>query len=252
MSLLAPPRTRARSRVGWTWIALSSLAIAVYAVTPYLTTPLHELAGDAVGLAGAYEGKPAWVLSALYVHIVAGGIALLVGPLQFWRTLRERARSVHRSVGRVYLTAVLVGALAALALAPVNSAGLVGLAGFGTVGVLWIWTGWRGYRAIRTGDVRSHQAWMIRNFALTYAAVTLRLWLGVLMAAQSPWIESGADADAAFRNAYALVPFLSWIPNLVLAELLVRRRGLPALRITDGGYARTEIVERVVEKVVER
>lgn len=28
-----------RNRVGWTWILLSSLAIAVCAVTPYLTTP---------------------------------------------------------------------------------------------------------------------------------------------------------------------------------------------------------------------
>lgn len=251
MSLVdAPPRprTRPRSRVGWTWVALSSLAIAVYAVTPYLTTPLHELAGDAVGLAGAYEDQPAWVHAAFYVHIVGGGVALLVGPLQFWRWLRERARVVHRAVGRVYLVAVLVGGVASLALAPVNSAGMVGFAGFGTLAVLWIGTAWRGYRAIRSGDVRSHQAWMIRNFSLTYAAVTLRLWTGVLVAAQSPWIVTGADADAAFTNAYAVVPFLAWIPNLVLAEVLVRRRGLPALRIVDDrpvghGYARREVGE---------
>lgn len=229
-------------------MALSSLAIAVYAVTPYVTTPLHELAGDGVGLAGAYENQPAWVHAAFYAHIAAGGVALLVGPLQFWRALRERARAVHRAVGRVYLVAVLIGGVAALALAPVNSAGMVGFAGFGTLAVLWVWTAWRGYRAIRSGDVRSHQAWMIRNFSLTYAAVTLRLWTGVLVAAQSPWIVTGADADAAFTNAYAVVPFLAWIPNLVLAEVLVRRRGLPALRIVDpasgpAGYARTEVGE---------
>ena len=252
MSLaVAPPRprTRPRSRVGWTWVALSSLAIAVYAVTPYLTTPLHRLAGDGVGLASAYEGQPAWVRAAFFTHIVAGGVALLVGPLQFWRGLRDRARAVHRAIGRVYLVAVLVGGAAALALAPVNSAGMVGFAGFGTLAVLWVWTAWRGYRAIRSGDVRSHQAWMIRNFSLTYAAVTLRLWTGVLVAAQSPWVVTGADADAAFANAYAVVPFLAWIPNLVVAELLVRRRGLPALRIVDEpavgrGYARTEVAER--------
>ena len=243
------PRTRTRHRVGWTWIALSSLAIAVYAVTPYVTAPLHELAGDAVGLAGAYEDKAAWVHAAFYVHIVGGGVALLLGPLQLWRSLRERVPSVHRAIGRTYLVAVLVGGVAALALAPVSSAGMVGFFGFGTLGILWIWTGWRGYRAIRAGDVRSHQAWMIRNFALTYAAVTLRLWTGVLVAVQTPWIATGADADAAFTNAYAAVPFLAWIPNLVVAELLVRRRGLPALRIVDDGptahgYARTEVGER--------
>ena len=227
------PRTRTSHRVGWTWVTLSSLAIAVYAVTPYVTTPLHELAGDAVGLAAAYEGKPTWVRLAFFVHVAAGGIALLVGPLQFSRALRERVPSVHRAAGRTYLVAVLAGGLGALVLAPVNTAGMVGFFGFGTLGVLWIGTAWRGYRAIRGGDVGTHQAWMLRNFALTYAAVTLRLWVGVLTAVQSPWIVTGADAEAAFTNAYAAVPFLAWIPNLVVAELLVRRRGLPALRIVS-------------------
>ena len=163
--------------------------------------------------------------------MVAAGIALLLGPLQFWRSLRDRAPRVHRAVGKTYLVAVLVGGVAATALAPVNSAGFVGMFGFGTLGILWMWTAWRGYRAIRTGDVRGHQAWMIRNFALTYAAVMLRLWLGVLMGVQVPGIDSAADAEAAFANAYAAVPFLCWLPNLVVAELLVRasaRAGLPA------------------------
>ena len=53
-------------------------------------------------------------------------------------------------------------------MAPYNTAGMIGFLGFGTLGVLWVWTGWRAYRAIRTGDVRSHQAWMIRNFSLTF------------------------------------------------------------------------------------
>src|SRR4051812_21181396 len=225
------PSTPRRNRIGWTWILLSSLAIAAYAVTPYVTTPLHELAGDDVGLAAAYDGQPAWVHAVFYTHIAAGGTALVLAPLQFWAGLRNRARAVHRSLGRIYLTAVLVAGVAALALAPVNSAGMVGFFGFGALAVLWLWTGWRGYRAIRAGDVPSHQAWMIRTMALTYAAVTLRLWLGVLMGVQAPFITTGAEADAAFQNAYAAVPFLAWLPNLVLAEWLVRRRNLPTLRL---------------------
>lgn len=227
------PSTPRRNRIGWTWILLSSLAIAVYAVTPYVTTPLHELAGDKVGLAAAYEGQPSWVHVVFSTHIVAGGTALVLAPFQFWAALRNRARAVHRTLGRTYLTAVLVAGVAALALAPVNSAGMVGFFGFGMLAVLWLWTGWRGYRAIRGGDVPSHQAWMIRNVALTYAAVMLRLWVGVLMGVQVPWITSDASADAAFANAYAAVPFLCWLPNLVVAEWLVRRRNLPTLRVTS-------------------
>lgn len=229
----AAPARRAGTRVGWTWIALSSLAIAVYAVVPYLTASLAELADSgAAGLAGTYEPLPIAVQAAFYAHIVAGGVALVAGPFQFWRGLRDRHRSVHRWIGRTYLAAVAIAGVAALVMAPFNDAGLVGFFGFGTLAVLWLVTAWRAYRAIRLGDVSNHRAWMMRNFALTYAAVTLRLWIGVLIGVQ---LIPGGELDfgAVFENAYATVPFLAWLPNLVVAEWLVRRRGLPSYRLTN-------------------
>jgi hypothetical protein len=32
-----------------------------------------------------------------------------------------------------------------------------------------------------------------------------------------------------FANAYAPVAFLCWLPNIVIAEVIIRRRGLPSL-----------------------
>lgn len=226
------------ARIGWTWILLSSLGIAAFAVVPYLTSSLPALAeSGAGGLAGHYAGQPPFVLAAFYVHIVAGGIALVASPFQFWRGLRDRAPRVHRWTGRVALAAIAIAGVAGLALAPFSAAGIVGLFGFGALALLWVLSGWRGYRAIRRGDVPSHRAWMMRTFALTYAAVTLRIWLPLLMFAQVPFAlaATGAfDADAAFANAYAAVPFLCWLPNLVVAEWLIRRRGLPSYRVAAG------------------
>ena len=48
---------------------------------------------------------------------------------------------------------------------------------------------------------------------IAYAAVTLRLWLVVLI----PLL--GGD----FLRAYVIVPFLCWVPNLAIVELLLRR-----------------------------
>ena len=65
----SPARPRSRivaTRVAWTWIALSSLAIAVYTVVPYLTASLAELSESGVGLAGNYDGRPAVVQAAFY------------------------------------------------------------------------------------------------------------------------------------------------------------------------------------------
>ena len=61
---------------------------------------------------------------------------------------------------------------------------------------------------------------MVRNFAATFAAVTLRLWMPLLIIA----------AHLPFSVAYPLVAWLAWVPNLVLAELGIRylaRRGQP-------------------------
>lgn len=230
----APDRPRTATRIAWTWILLSSLGIAAFAVVPYLTAPLRELAeSPSGGLAGNYAEQPWPIQLAFFAHIVAGGVALVLGPLQFWRGLRERRPQMHRWIGRTSLLAVGLAGLAGLVIAPVNDAGLVGLFGFGGLAMLWLVTGGLGYRAIRRGDVPSHRAWMMRNFALTYAAVTLRLWLPLLIVVQLPFAGAGGadfDFDAVFANAYAAVPFLCWLPNLVVAEWLIARRGLPAFR----------------------
>jgi hypothetical protein len=60
----------------------------------------------------------------------------------------------------------------------------------------------------------------VRAFALTYAAVTLRLWLVALMGTQ---VAAGVDQVIAFDRAYVVVPFLCWVPNLLVAELYLRR-----------------------------
>ena len=223
-------RSRTAGRVGWSFVLLSAIAVVAFSAAPYFTASLRELAGDGVGLAPTYAGTPVFVQAVFYAHIVGGATALVLGALQFWRGLRERAPRVHRWSGRLYLAGVAVGGVAGLIIAPSSPAGYVGFFGFGTLAVLWLITGWRAYRAIRRGDVPSHQAWMIRNYALTYAGVTLRLWLPLLM--MSPMLlAQPVDMGAAFENAYAAVPFLCWLPNLVVAEWLVRRRGLPSYRL---------------------
>ena len=83
------------------------------------------------------------------------------------------------------------------------------------------------------GDVRSHQAWMIRNVVADVRGGQLRTWTGTLVAAQAFAAGDAFDVDAAFTNAYAAVTFLAWVPNLVVAEWMIRRRGLPGLRIVD-------------------
>jgi hypothetical protein len=55
--------------------------------------------------------------------------------------------------------------------------GLAARLGFVGLALGWLYTGLRAYLAMRARNVVSHRRWMVRDFALTFAAVTLRLWL---------------------------------------------------------------------------
>lgn len=221
----APSRHPLRT-VPWLVVLLTSVAVAVYFPSQYLSGTLRSLAASDTGLASTYAQTPAAVQAAFYVHVVSAGAALLVGGFQFSRTLRAKFRGFHRWIGRTYAISVVFAGLSGLVMAFFSSAAFTGLFGFGTLALLWLWTTYRGYRAARDHNYAEHQAWMIRSFALTYAAPTLRLWLLILIVVQLPFNVDGALAAA---NAYAPVPFLCWLPNIVIAEYIIRRRHLPSL-----------------------
>ena len=61
------------------------------------------------------------------------------------------------------------------------------------------------------GNVIEHQQFMIRSYALTLSALTLRLW--------KYWIVYLFQPRP--LDVYMMVAWLGWIPNLLLAEYLI-------------------------------
>ncbi|MCM3922843.1 DUF2306 domain-containing protein [Frankia sp. AiPs1] len=216
---LPGPRRRRTTVAAW-WYGLSTLAIAVFAVVPYLTSSLRDQADQGNEVAINYVDRSTVFQVFLYLHIAFGGVALLLSPLQLSARVRARVPRLHRVVGRITVAAICLAGTAGAALSTVNLAGPIGTAGFGLLAVLWASFAVTAVRAIRRGDVPAHRRWAIRTFALTYAAVTLRLWMLVMSAVQ---IGAGTDSDVAFDRAYHVVPFLCWVPNLLVAQWLLTR-----------------------------
>jgi uncharacterized membrane protein len=211
-----------RARTAFGWFLLTSLLIALVAPLPYLTSSLADVAreqGD-LPIAQNYVARPFAIQVALYVHASFGGLALLLSPLQFIRRIRSRVPRVHRMIGRIPLVSIAVAGLAGLTLAPFNLAGTVGVFGFGMLAGCWLGFAALAFRAIRRGDIVQHRRWAIRTFALTYAAVTLRLWVAVLVSAQVGLFDIAEPV--AFSGAYLIVPFLAWVPNVIVAETYLR------------------------------
>jgi uncharacterized membrane protein len=149
----------------------------------------------------------------LMLHIVGAIVANLIGPFLFLPKLRSHPfLKLHRGLGTLYLLGVLMGGAGGLYLSFLAYGGLVTQFGFMLLGILWLWTGYRAYHHIRNKRVKLHREWMIRNYALTYAGVMLRLWQVV-----------GMIVGLEFDLSYAIVAWLSWIPNLMVAEWIIKR-----------------------------
>jgi uncharacterized membrane protein len=203
--------------------ALTARAIALAAPLPYLTQSLAKIAADDGAIAEHYLHQPLVIRVALYAHLSASAVALLLTPILASSRIRERRPRVHRRVGYVTFVAITIGGLFGLIIASVSYAGLSGTLGFGLLSILWVHATWRAAAAARNHKYREHRHWAIRTMAFTYAAVTLRLWLIVLISAQTP--SSLQEERAAFDNAYVIVPFLCWIPNVIAVEWWIRTKG---------------------------
>lgn len=193
-------------RVGWGLMFLLALMIALISSRYFTRNPdLYFPEQRAIYL--AHTG-------AILGHIGGGILALVLGPLQFIPQLRrKRWLGLHRWSGRLYLVGIAMGGLFGLYVAQLAYGGLPARLGFSGLALFWLVSGYNAYRTIRAGQIQAHKRWMIRNYAATFAAVMLRLWLPFLNAV-------GVD----FTLAYQMVAWLCWVPNLLLVEWAVNQR----------------------------
>jgi hypothetical protein len=194
------------------WIPFAFFAIVI-GLYPSMYYILDMKKGFLQTKPAALQADTIWHL-AFYTHITFGGLALLTGWTQFSQRLRDKYLKTHRTMGTIYLLAVLFSSTAALYIDFFASGGIVCVTGFGTLAILWLGTAIMGYRTIRRLEIDQHQDWMTINYSLAFAAVTLRIYL--------PILQMGLHVP--FIPAYRIVAWACWVPNLVLALLIIRKR----------------------------
>ena len=151
-----------------------------------------------------------WNIS-FYTHIMLGGVALLIGWTQFVSKWRKQNPKVHRQIGKVYVFTVLLSAITSIYIALFATGGIVPSVGFICMGVVWFFTTFKAYLDIRNKKILSHQRMMIYSYATCLAAVTLRIYLPIFISVSND-----------FNKAYAVVSWLSWVPNLIVAYFIIQ------------------------------
>jgi hypothetical protein len=155
-----------------------------------------------------------WRIS-FYTHVFTSCLVLLAGFTQFAPRLLVRRPQIHRCMGWIYLVIVTtISGPAAFIMALNANGGLPARASFTLLALCWIsFTLYAGYYAFRR-RFALHGAFMFRSYALTLSAITLRGYTYLIDLTSLPISP---------REIYILTAWLSWIPNLILAEVLIRR-----------------------------
>ena len=205
-----PARSRRHAVAWWVVFALAWLVVAYGAV--YLILRDRVFPPD---LAASFKARP-W---GIYPHVVVGMLSIGIGPLQFHPRIQANT-ALHRTLGTIYVgTAMLIG-IVGVYMAVYSFGGMITHAGFGLLGAGATITTAIAYRKVLVRKYAEHREWMIRSYALIFGAATLRLWLPVLI--------TGYRGE--FLPAYLWVSWVSWVPNLILAEWYIRHSRKRPLR----------------------
>jgi len=147
-------------------------------------------------------------------HISGGLLALAIGPFQFSKAFRNKFMTTHRWLGRIYLTAILIGTISSTYLAwtsaiRVNFSWAFGLQG---LAFAWIVTAAMAYISVMKGRIVQHKEWMIRSYVVTFAFVTFR-WLVGLTIVKNLMPE--------FEERGPTIIWFSWTIPLLIAEIVL-------------------------------
>jgi hypothetical protein len=201
--------TNRGSLVAWRAVNVIVVACLVALGARYLINDAIPFLTDvSSGTFGRYWPRRVWLLT----HIAGSGLALLVGPFQFWSGLRRRSMRAHRWSGRLYVVGVLIGGSAAFYLASHAGQGPAFGISLGALGVAWWTTTGMAYVAIRLGQVRQHKDWVLRSYVVTFTFVTTRTLadLGIL--------------PSLGRDPFATLVWLCWSMSLLATEVILQGR----------------------------
>lgn len=169
----------------------------------------------------AYYFPVRWLLLA---HGLSGAAALCLGVSQFSNRLRRRHARVHRTLGRSYVTAVVISAPLGIWVTILRNELPLRVAVI-TQASLWFLTTAVAFYCIRHRNIEQHRQWMIRSYAITLIFLTDRVFDAI------PQLGD-LDTDASPNIAW-LCNVIAWVvPTFIIAWPNLRRTAPPAVSAT--------------------
>ncbi len=153
--------------------------------------------------------------TAFYLHVFTCFLCLTAGFTQFSSLIQKKYITIHRAVGKMYVYNILiVNFPMALILGIYANGNLPGKIAFILLDLLWVYFTFAAIYWVKNGNIPRHRNFMIRSYALTLTALTLRLCKFVL----------SRYSDWTYESIYIFDAWTALSFNLVVAELIIWRK----------------------------
>lgn len=171
-----------------------------------------------------YIGIEHWRM-AFFIHVYSSLWVLFAGFTQFSKNLLRKRPKLHRNLGYVYVVDILlVTGPAGLLMGFYANGGLSSRVGFVLLACLWMYFTAMAFYKAKQGEFRQHRWFMMRSYALTLSAITLRLWKYAIT--NIPGFEPRP------MDVYRWVAWMGFVPNLLFVEWMIwKERRKRAMRL---------------------
>ncbi|MEJ5104112.1 DUF2306 domain-containing protein [Chryseobacterium sp. MYb328] len=160
--------------------------------------------------------NPYWI-TFFYIHIFSITLCLLAGLTQFSPQFLRENRSLHKTIGKVYVYNILIiNVPACFVLGLFSNGGLIGITGFLTQDILWAYFTIAAVLSIKKRNIIRHKNFMILSYAVTTTAITFRIIKNLF------YNEKLHD----YELFYGINVWLALVINLLIAYYFLKRRPL--------------------------
>lgn len=152
---------------------------------------------------------------AFFIHVYASMWVLLAGFTQFSKAIQQHYPRLHRNLGYIYVVDVLlITGPAGLLMGFYANGGLSSRIAFVLLAVLWLYFTAMALIKAKQKNFSAHRRFMIRSYALTLSAITLRAWKYAIT----------NSVELPPMDVYRVVAWLGWGLNLLVAEWIIARK----------------------------
>jgi uncharacterized membrane protein len=191
--------------ISWTIVIGLSLYFLIENVGAYFTGYRSD----------SYSNNPIWVSS----HLIGGTLALVTGPIQFSKWMRNKYINFHKLTGKIYIIGAFITGLSAVRLSLISSCVTCRVSLF-ILAVLVLFTTFSAWWCVKNRNIKAHQQFMLRSYICILSFVAVRIGGIIPLDFLFGQIEDPTFSRTVNEYFFSFVPIICgeigiiWIPTL--------------------------------------